>query len=192
LAPPLNTLRSGTQIASGKPPPQLLQQQPPPQSQVRPETPLAPAQPGLLRVAVQESRRLRTSENVVLVVSEQNEICDVVRHGDREITLIGRQQGTARVEVWYDRQGTKRASYLVAVDAPERDDVQLEESRRKVERLLKYLYPGSQVTLVRQRDRLLARGWAVNQQQAAKIISTVKRSQLPPVVDEIAVRGVGR
>jgi Flp pilus assembly secretin CpaC len=194
LLPPSDSLHGRSLTASAGLPqkPQVQQPEPRPQEQVQPEKPLAPPEPALLRVAVRESRLLRTPENVVLVLSEQNRICDVVKQSDREITLIGKQQGTARIEVWYDPQGTKRASYLVAVASAKRDDAQLEEDRRRVERLLKYLYPDSRVKLVRERDSLIARGSAVDQQQAAKIMATVRRSQLLPVVDEIAVRSMGK
>lgn len=163
-----------------------------PQDRVGPARRTASPQPAPLRVAVQECRRLRTLEDVALVVSEQNEICEVVRYGDREIALIGKQHGTARFEVWYNREGTKRASYTVAVERSPQDEAALEEGRQRVERLLKYLYPDSRVTLVRGRDCLIARGSAVNQEQAAKILATVRRSQLLPVVDEIALRSAAK
>lgn len=166
--------------------------QPRPQDRVGPARRTAAPQPAPLRVAVQECRRLRTLEDVALVVSEQNEICEVVRDGDREITLIGKQHGTARFEVWYNREGTKRASYTVAVDRSPEEEAALEEGRQRVERLLKYLYPGSQVKLVRGRDCLIARGSAANQEQADKILATVRRSQLLPVVDEISLRSAGK
>ncbi|MCU0981800.1 MAG: pilus assembly protein N-terminal domain-containing protein, partial [Pirellulaceae bacterium] len=56
----------------------------------------AAAAPALLRVAVRESRLLRTPENVVRVVSEQDNICDVLLFNPREIAVVGKQRGQAK------------------------------------------------------------------------------------------------
>ena len=106
----------------------------------------------------------------------------------REIAVIGKQQGTVKVEFWYDGQGTRRVSYLVAVGDGRTPETQLEADHQKIERLVAYLFPTSRVELVRDQDRLIVRGSAVSQRQAVEIITTVRRSQLIPVADEIVVQ----
>jgi hypothetical protein len=177
-------------------PPSLSARQPQPQlpPKLRPLDPprsealAAAPEPALVHVAVRESRLLRTSDNVVRVVSEHEGVCDVLVFNPREIAVIGKQQGTVKVEFWYDGQGTRRASYLVAVADGRNPETRLEVDDQKIERLVAYLFPASRVELVRDRGRLIVRGSAVSQCQAVEIISTVRRSQLIPVADEIVVQ----
>jgi hypothetical protein len=148
---------------------------------------VAAAHPAPLRVSVRESRLLRTPENVVRVVPEHDRFCDVLVFNPREVAVIGKQQGTVRVELWYDQQGLKRASYLIAVDN-DATAVTPETSLSKIEQLIAYLFPASSVELVQHQEHLIVRGSAVSRRQAVEILSTVRRSQLIPVVDEVVVR----
>jgi Flp pilus assembly secretin CpaC len=148
----------------------------------------AAAEPALLRVAVRESRLLRTPENVVRVVSEQDNICDVLLFNPREIAVVGKQRGQAKVEFWYDGQGLNRVSYLVAVDDERAPDMQNRVDLPKIERLVAYLFPNSRVELIGDQGRLIIRGSATSQREAVEILSTVRRSQLIPVTDEIVVQ----
>jgi Flp pilus assembly secretin CpaC len=148
----------------------------------------AAAEPALLRVAVRESRLLRTPENIVRVVSEQDNICDVLLFNPREIAVVGKQRGQAKVEFWYDGQGLNRVSYLVAVDDERAPDMQNRVDLPKIERLVAYLFPNSRVELIGDQGRLIIRGSATSQREAVEILSTVRRSQLIPVTDEIVVQ----
>ena len=190
-APAASVARSPT-LSPLASPPQLQTPAPAELPAPRPQTPGRDqlddaAPPAPLRVAVRESRLLRTPENVVRVVPEHDRFCDVLVFNPREVAVIGKQEGTVRVELWYDPQGLKRASYLVAVD----NDAQaesLETGPHKIEQLIAYLFPASRIQLVQQQDHLIVRGSAVSRRQAVEIMSTVRRSQLIPVLDEIVVR----
>ncbi|MCU0979217.1 MAG: pilus assembly protein N-terminal domain-containing protein, partial [Pirellulaceae bacterium] len=140
----------------------------------------AAAEPALLRVAVRES--------LVRVVSEQDNICDVLLFNPREIAVVGKQRGQAKVEFWYDGQGLNRVSYLVAVDDERAPDMQNRVDLPKIERLVAYLFPNSRVELIGDQGRLIIRGSATSQREAVEILSTVRRSQLIPVTDEIVVQ----
>jgi hypothetical protein len=198
-------LQSPPQSRSLLPPPATpTPATPTPATRTQPSTPLAPqlpplqprrtgdmaaaAEPALLRVAVRESRLLRTAENVVRVVSEHDNICDVLLFNPREIAVVGKQRGTVKVEFWYDGQGLNRVSYLVAVDDERTPDTQSRVDLQKIERLVTYLFPNSRVKLVSDQGRLIVRGSAANQREAVEILSTVRRSQLIPVTDEIVVQ----
>lgn len=148
---------------------------------------LAATSPAPLRVSVRESRLLRTPENIVRVVPEHDRFCDVLVFNPREVAVVGKQQGTVRVELWYDQAGLKRTSYLIAVDN-EATAVAQETSLSKIEQLIAYLFPAASVQLVQQQEHLIVRGSAVSRRQAVEILSTVRRSQLIPVVDEVVVR----
>jgi hypothetical protein len=186
---PLRTQTSPPTLAA-ETPPQTLPPLPPqlPSLQPRPTAELAAAEPALLRVAVRESRLLRTPENVVRVVSEHDSICDVLLFNPREIAVVGKQRGQAKVEFWYDGQGLNRVSYLVAVDDERTPETQGRTDLPKMERLVAYLFPNSRVKLISDRGRLIVRGSATSQREAVEIVSTVRRSQLVPVTDEIVVQ----
>ena len=139
-------------------------------------------------MGVREQRLLRTAENVVRVVSERDGVCDVLLFTPREIAVVGKQQGTVKVEIWYDGQGLNRASYLVAVNGGDGPRSQPETDAQKIERLIAYLFPQSRVSLVREPARLIVRGSAASRTDAVEIMSTVRRSQLIPVTDEIVVQ----
>jgi hypothetical protein len=106
----------------------------------------------------------------------------------REVAVVGKQQGTVKVEFWYDGQGLSRASYLVAVNGGDGPKSQPETDPQKIERLIAYLFPQSRVSLVGEPARLIVRGSAPSRTEAVEIMSTVRRSQLIPVTDEIVVQ----
>jgi hypothetical protein len=137
---------------------------------------------------VQEARLLRASENIYRVVSENGHVCDVLVFNAREVALIGRQQGTMQLDFWYDGQGLRRASYLVTVQEPPATADRVQDEAQKLETLLGHLFPGSHIECRREPDRLIVRGYAVSRRQAVDILSTVRRSQLIPVVDQIEIR----
>ena len=169
-------------------PPQMQVAPPPPALPGRPAAIAAGDAPALLHVGVREQRLLRTAENVVRVVSERDGVCDVLLFTPREIAVVGKQQGTVKVEIWYDGQGLNRASYLVAVNGGDGPRSQPETDAQKIERLIAYLFPQSRVSLVREPARLIVRGSAASRTDAVEIMSTVRRSQLIPVTDEIVVQ----
>ncbi|TVS17283.1 MAG: hypothetical protein EA424_12930 [Planctomycetaceae bacterium] len=63
---------------------------------------------------------------------------------------------------------------------------------QRIETVIHQLFPGSRIECQREPARLIVRGYAQNERQAIDIISTIRRSQLIPVVDLIEIRAQGR
>jgi hypothetical protein len=121
-------------------------------------------------------------------VPENGHICDVLVFNPREIALISKQQGTMQLDIWYDSQGLRRASYVVTVAGPPALKMGMHEDLQKIETLIGQLFPGSRIQCDREPNRLIVRGYAVSRRQAVDIVSMVRRSQLIPVVDLIDIR----
>jgi hypothetical protein len=149
---------------------------------------IAVTEPASLHLGVPETRLLRASENIYRVVPENGHVCDVLVFNPREIALISKQQGTMQLDVWYDSQGLRRASYVVTVAGPPAPKAGMHEDMQKIETLIGQLFPGSRIQCDREPNRLIVRGHAVSQRQAVDIVSMVRRSQLIPVVDLIDIR----
>jgi hypothetical protein len=84
---------------------------------------------------------------------------------------------------------------------PETKDVRIVHSREKnvsveefqrIETVIHQLFPGSRIECHREPTRLIVRGVAQNERQAVEIISTIRRSQLIPVIDLIETRAPDR
>ncbi len=145
-----------------------------------------------LELRLKEVRILHTRERIHRIVPSGEHVCEVVMLNPREIALIGRQRGTMQFDFWYDDQGLQRTRYSVTVqEGPTSQKVSLEESQR-IETVIHQLFPGSRIECQREPARLIVRGYAQNERQAIDIISTIRRSQLTPVVDRIEIRAQDR
>ncbi len=145
-----------------------------------------------LELGLKEVRRLHTREPVYRIVPNGEHVCEVVMLNPREIVLIGQQYGTMQLDFWYDSQGVHRASYSITVHkGPTSRKASMEESQ-SIESLIHQLFPGSRIECQREPTRLIVRGFAQNERQAINIISTIRRSQLIPVIDLIKVRAPER
>jgi len=185
---PLNTLRARRVIASvskraqSKAPKLLPKDEP--QVEIKP----LPASSPSLRLAVRESRMIRSPENVVRVASANAEVCQVVQLNARDVAVVGKSRGTTKIEFWYDNRGISRVSHVVAVGPDQAFETPEEDRNQEVHKLISYLFPDSQVELISEEDRLIVRGRTGSRRQAVDILSTIRRSQLVPVVDELIVQ----
>lgn len=187
-AAPVNALRNRPAVASVSKQPQItapkLLPKEEPQAEIRPLPVSSPS----LRLAVRESRMVRSPKNIVRVASANAEVCEVVLLNARDVAVVGKSRGTTSIEFWYDNRGISRASHTVAV-GPERTlEAPKDDRNQEVQKLISYLFPDSQVELISEEDRLIVRGRTVSRRRAIDILSTIRRSQLVPVVDELVVQ----
>ena len=185
---PVNTLRGRRAIAAVSRKPQItapkLLPKDEPQVEIKPLPPSSPS----LRLAVRESRMIRSPENVVRVASANVEVCQVVQLNARDVAVVGKSRGTTKIEFWYDNRGISRVSHVVAVGPDQAFETPEEDRNQEVHKLISYLFPDSQVELISEEDRLIVRGRTGSRRQAVDILSTIRRSQLVPVVDELIVQ----
>ena len=185
---PVNTLRGSRTIAAVSRKPQITAPKLLPKDEPKVEIkPLSASSPSL-RLAVRESRMIRSPENVVRVASANVEVCQVVQLNARDVAVVGKSRGTTKIEFWYDNRGISRVSHVVAVGPDQAFETPEEDRNQEVHKLISYLFPDSQVELISEEDRLIVRGRTGSRRQAVDILSTIRRSQLVPVVDELIVQ----
>jgi len=122
------------------------------------------------------------------VASANAEVCQVVQLNARDVAVVGKSRGTTKIEFWYDNRGISRVSHVVAVGPDQAFETPEEDRNQEVHKLISYLFPDSQVELISEEDRLIVRGRTGSRRQAVDILSTIRRSQLVPVVDELIVQ----
>jgi len=130
---------------------------------------------------------IRSLENIVRVSSANAKVCDAVQLNAREVAVVGKSPGTTRIEFWHDDRGVSRASHVVTVGSERTTETAKGDRHEELRELISYLFPDSQVELISEGNRLVVRGRTGSQRDAVRILSTIRRSQLVPVVDEVAV-----
>jgi len=187
-AAPVNALRTRPVVASVSKQPQITAPKLLPREEPQAEIKPLPVSSPSLRLAVRESRMVRSPKNIVRVASANAEVCEVVLLNARDVAVVGKSRGTTSIEFWYDNRGISRASHTVAV-GPERTlEAPRDDRNQEVHKLISYLFPDSQVELISEGDRLIVRGRTASRRRAIDILSTIRRSQLVPVVDELVVQ----
>jgi len=182
----VNALRTRLAVASVSERPQITTPRPLPREAARAEIKVLSGSSPSLRLAVRESRMVRSPENIVRVATANAEVCDVVQLNAREVAIVGKSRGTTKIEFWHE--GIARASHTVTVGSVQATGNPKGERTERLLKLISYLFPGSRVELTSEEDRLIVRGQASSRHQAIDILSTIRRSQLVPVVDELVVQ----
>ena len=100
-------------------------------------------------------------------------ILDVVQFSETEISILGVNQGTTDLWIWFEGQETP-LMYVVTVIR----DPMLEEQRQidygRIERRLALLYPNSKVYLIPMSRKIIVRGQARDAEEAARIMTVVR------------------
>jgi hypothetical protein len=141
-----------------------------------------------LRVAVRESRLLRTNLDVHSAASLDSEICEVVHFSAREVVLVGKKPGTTRVDFQCGTDQRTQASYMVTVGSDPTSTVRAGSEYSKLENLIRELYPACEVRLEPNGNSLIVSGTAKDRQEAIAIITMIRRMRTIPVVDELTVQ----
>lgn len=191
LAPsvaPVNALRTRSAVASVSKQPRITAPKPLPRNEPQIEIKPLPVSRPTLRLAVRESRMFRSPENIVRVASASAEVCDVVQLSARDVAVVGRSAGTTRIDFWYDNRGVSPVSHVVAVGPDGTVETPNDGRNQEVRKLISYLFPASHVELISKEGCLVVRGRTVSRRRAIDILSTIRRSQLVPVVDELVVQ----
>ncbi len=119
------------------------------------------------------SQLIMTRANVVRMAIADQSILDVAQYSPRELSLIGLARGSTTLTLWFEGHPTPLI-YLVKVIR----DPNLDEQRRvdygKLERKLAVLFPNSKVYLIPMSFKIIVRGQARDQEEAANILNIVR------------------
>jgi pilus assembly protein CpaC len=131
---------------------------------------------GTLTLRVRRSLLMRTKVDIYRTAVVDEGICDIVQFTPREISLIGRAQGSTHVTFWFDDPAQPPLTYLVKVE-PDADAIKRDEYKyQMLEDLVNEMFPDSKIRLVVLADKLLVKGQAKDSEEAAQIL-TVLRTQ---------------
>jgi pilus assembly protein CpaC len=129
---------------------------------------------GTVTVRVRRSLLMRTKVDIYRTAVVDETICDIVQFTPREISLIGRAQGTTHVTFWFDDPGTPPLTYLVKVEPDGELIKSIEYKYQMLEDLVNEQFPDSKIKLVVLADKLLVKGQAKDSEEAAQIMTIVR------------------
>lgn len=102
-------------------------------------------------------------------------VIDVIQFSPYEISVIGSQMGATHLTLWFEGDAsTDPVIYRVEVIRDPNLENQQREDYGKLERQLQVLFPNSQVYLVPLTYRLIVKGQARDQEEAAQIMNVVR------------------
>lgn len=102
-------------------------------------------------------------------------VIDVLQFSPYEISVIGTQMGATHLTLWFEGDAaTDPVIYRVEVIRDPNLENQQREDYGKLERQLQVLFPNSQVFLVPLTYRLIVKGQARDQEEAAQIMQVVR------------------
>jgi pilus assembly protein CpaC len=129
---------------------------------------------GTVTVRVRRSLLMRTKVDIYRTAVVDESVCDIVQFTPREISLIGRAQGTTHVTFWFDDPGTPPLTYLVKVEPDGELIKSIEFKYQMLEDLINEQFPDSKIKLVVLADKLLVKGQAKDSEEAAQIMTIVR------------------
>jgi pilus assembly protein CpaC len=129
---------------------------------------------GTVSVMVRRSMLLRTRTDIYRTAVVDPGICDVVQFTPREISIIGKSQGSTHVTFWFDDAGSQPITYLVKVE-PDSAEVKQEEDKYKLlEDVVNEMFPDSKIQLVLVADKLIVKGQAKDSEEATQIMAIIR------------------
>jgi pilus assembly protein CpaC len=127
-----------------------------------------------LQVQVRRSLLLRTQKDVYRTATVDEAICEIVQFTPRELSIIGRSQGSTHVTFWFDDPNMQPVTYLVEV-RPDAAEIKKEEEKYLLlEDVLNEMFPDSKVKLSIVADKLIVRGQAKDSEEAFQIMTVVR------------------
>ena len=129
---------------------------------------------GTVTVRVRRSLLMRTKVDIYRTAVVDEGVCDIVQFTPREISLIGRAQGTTHITFWFDDPATPPLTYLVKVEPDPAIIKNIEDKFQMLEDLVNEQFPDSKIKLVVLADKLLLKGQAKDSEEAAQILTIVR------------------
>lgn len=126
-----------------------------------------------LDVIERRSQMMITKANIVRMAIADQAILDVAQYSPREISIIGLTRGSTTLTLWFEGH-EQPLIYLVKVIR----DPNLDDQRRidygRLERKLAVLFPNSKVYLIPMSFKIIVRGQARDQEEAANILNIIR------------------
>ena len=141
-----------------------------------------------LEVGLHEATNVETTQPISGLSIEHPELCQVLKSGERMISLVGLKAGQTRVALFTtDANGERRIEIReVMIAGTETRQADMKSMAKDISRSVHNMYPNSRIEVIAEAEGLTVQGYASTEDEAKKIISLVRRTSLQPVVDRLA------
>lgn len=126
-----------------------------------------------LEVIERRSQLMNTRANVTRIHIVDPTIVDVVQYGPRELAFLGLARGSTNMMLWFEGE-TDPIIYLVKTIRDPSLDSQRRIDYGKLEKKINTLFPNSKVYLIPLSWKIVVRGQARDQQEAAHILQIIQ------------------
>lgn len=126
-----------------------------------------------LELIERRSQLMNTKSNVTRIHIVDPAIVDVVQYGPRELAFLGLARGSTTMMLWFDGE-TEPVIYLVKTIRDPSLDNQRRVDYGKLEKKINTLFPNSKVYLIPMSWKIIVRGQARDQQEAANILQIIQ------------------
>ncbi len=130
-----------------------------------------------LEIIERRSQLMNTRANVTRIHIVDSSIVEVVQYGPRELAFMGMARGSTSLMVWFEGERDP-IIYLVKVVRDPSFDVQRRIDYGKLEKRINTLFPNSKVYLIPLTWKVVVRGQARDQQEAAHILQIIQTEVL--------------
>ena len=124
-----------------------------------------------VRVLLHRTKLLRTKADIVRTVVVDPAVCEVVQLTSRKVSIAGRAQGATHVSFWFEGEDSDPVTYLVRVMPDAAIEKRLKDVYRILGEELDQLFPNSRVEVIPVEDKVIIKGWAKDEEEAARIMS---------------------
>jgi pilus assembly protein CpaC len=129
---------------------------------------------GAVQVMVRRSKLLRTKVDIYRTAVVDDSICDIVQFTPREVSIIGKAQGSTHVTFWFDDPAMQPITYLIQVVPDVAALVQQESTYKMLQDVINEMFPDSKIQLLVVADKLIIRGQAKDSEEAAQIVALIR------------------
>ena len=145
---------------------------------------------GAVQVMVRRSKLLRTKVDIYRTAVVDDSICEIVQFTPREVSLIGKSQGSTHVTFWFDDPNMQPVTYVIQVVPDVAKVKEAEDTYRMLQDVINEMFPDSKIQLLIVADKLIIRGQAKDSEEAAQIVALV-RSQTGGYTPGAGAGGMG-
>ena len=133
-----------------------------------------------LEVGLRRSKILQMKRDVLRVAVADPSIVEFVPFGPREVEIIGKQTGSTTVTLWMEgpRDVAGALGPLLSMQVTVTRDTAVEDRRRleygELQQMINEMFPDSKIQLIPVADKLIVRGQARDEQEAAQIMAIIR------------------
>lgn len=126
-----------------------------------------------LELIERRSQLMITKANVVRYAIADPSVVDIIQFSPKELSLLGLARGTTTLHMWFEGH-TEPVIYLVKTIRDPEQNQQRKIDYGRLEQNINKLFPNSKVYLIPMSWKILVRGQARNQEEAAHILAVIR------------------